>query len=522
MKYLLEKLEEVKIMGTTLFNIHVLDGDEQQIRALLPDEIVGCWSERFISIYARESDYDFGTTDAKSLSEKISQPILHVGIFDSDTVGFTIYQAGKTIVQHVKGMEERFDKMGNIPLFCETLELSDGDKQRFQKIWKKGDAEEQLWLTGLILGVPLDNDYRYPPDQKQLREIEKVDEWIAERPEPVQIKSQTEAILLQELSDFRFETHNGSGEYCSATPLDVGWNTYDYDKLTFWKVCEDGTLMPNFEVTEFLDFRSSGNRILGLDGGTVHFDSAGLLPKGYEMGFAFRILPDGGFLRETVGTQIRCASDGTVLWERSKQDMINYFITINDEIVFTSISGRTTWMERIDGLTGEMIEKRESVVGFNAQKTTLHNRFLWVAHDDRNENTRIGYALTKLDEKLQVVGKLQLPSFVQEVFHSPNGRYIYVFLFKDQVMVVDAETLVVTHTLVDKSFLAPHLFDSTGHFWIQRENSTFEAWDATLNKTLSRHNLKGTINGSHKDAQGNVCVATNAEMDNVFRIYKMK
>ena len=89
-------------MGTTLFNIHVLDGDEQQIRTLLPDAIVGCWSKRFISIYPNELDNDFGTTEAKFLSRKISQPVLHTGIIDSDIVGFTIYQGGKTLVQHVK------------------------------------------------------------------------------------------------------------------------------------------------------------------------------------------------------------------------------------------------------------------------------------------------------------------------------------------------------------------------------------------------------------------------------------
>lgn len=99
----------------------MLDGDEQQISTLLPDAMVGCWSERFISIYARELDDDFGTTDAKFLSRKMSQPILHTGIFDSDKVGFTIYQYGKTVAQHVKGMEGSFNKMGNIPLFCETL-----------------------------------------------------------------------------------------------------------------------------------------------------------------------------------------------------------------------------------------------------------------------------------------------------------------------------------------------------------------------------------------------------------------
>ena len=509
-------------MGTTIFSMHVYGGDEQQIKELLPTALVGTWSERFISVYSREFGTDFGTTDSKNLSRKISQPILHTGIFDSDTVGFTIYQNGKIIAQHVKGMEERFDKMGNIPLFCETLGLSAEDTKRLRQIWKKGDAEEQLWLTGTILGVDLNRDYHYPTEDMYVRDIVAVSQWLDERPEPKKIKSETKAVLLQELSDFRYETMNGSGKYCSATPLDVGWNTYDYDELTFWEVNEDGTLMPNLKVTEFLDFKVSENRMIGMNRGSVHFDSAELLPKGYSMGFTYRILPDGGFLRETIGTMIRCTPDGTILWEKSKQDMVNYFTMINDEMVFTSISDRVTWMERVDGLTGEVIEKQVSAIGFNAQKSLFHKGFLWVAHDDRDENNGIGYALTKLDEKLQVIGKISLPTFVQEIFHSPDGVYIYVLFFKEQVMVVNAETLAVEQTLVDKSFLAPHDFDSAGRFWIQRGNSTIESWDATLNKTISRHKLKGAISGTHKDVQGNICVATNAEKDNLFRVYKFK
>lgn len=514
-------------MGTTIVNIHVYGGDERQIRELLPETLVGNWSENFISVYPSELEIDFGVKMSKALSRKVSQPILHTWLYDSDAVGFAIYQSGRTIAQHFMSPDEIYNRMGNIPLFCETLDLSADDTKRMRRIWKKGNAEEQVWLTGLILGVPLNHDYYYPPEKMCVRDVEAADKWLAERLEPKKITSETKAVLLQELVDFRFEALNGSGQYCSATPLEVGWNTYDYDELIFWKVNKDGTISPGYTVTEFLDFfpTASKERFIGLDDGFVKFDSANLLPIGYQIGNSHyhRFLPDGGFLRESSGL-VRYASDGAEMWKKNRGRMTDYMMTINNEMIFVSTSRNINLLERVDGMTGELIEKREFNIGSipNPQHKINHNGMVWLAHDHRSENGEYGYALTKLDTNLQIVGQLSLPTFVQRIFHSPDGAYIYVFFYQSQVMVVNAETLTIAHTLIDKSFLAPHGFDASGRFWIQRGNSTIEAWDEILSKTLSRHKLKGMISGSHKDDQGNICVATNAEKNHLFRVYKFE
>ena len=55
-------------MGTTLANIHVLDGDEQQLRELFPNADTGRWSERFVSVFSREFAIGTGGRAAKDLS----------------------------------------------------------------------------------------------------------------------------------------------------------------------------------------------------------------------------------------------------------------------------------------------------------------------------------------------------------------------------------------------------------------------------------------------------------------------
>lgn len=521
-------------MGTTLVNFHILDGDEQQARELLPDAITGCWSKRFISIYPKDPENDFGAKAAKNLSKKVLQPVLHTFIFDSDSFCFTIYQSGKTVARHFMGVEECFDQMGNIPLFCEIFGLSKEDAQRMRKIWKKGDAEEQLWLTSLLLGAPLYHDYGRPPDNEYFRDVEAVDKWIAERPEPQKVKDQTKALLIQELTDFRMQYIYGSTLYCSATPLDVGWNTYDYDELKFWKTNADGSISADWSTTEFLDFMASNGRIIGTNvySKLIEFDSAGLLPKGYDMKGICHFLPGGGLLWQVnsgeadilaIETEIVCcAPDGCVLWKKPNKDLRNFFAAMGNEIIFTSISDNTTWVERINGLTGECIEKRPSMIGYNTHKKIFHNGLLWVAHDDRSESNKAGHALTKLDDNLQVLAKLPLPASAQEIFHSPDYAYLYAFFYKNQVMAINAQALAAVNILKDKSFLIPRGFDATGRFWIQRDNIIIEAWDSALTNVISRHKLKGQISGTHKDAYGNICAAAYVEKEKKLRIYRLE
>lgn len=105
---------------------------------------------------------------------------------------------------------------------------------------------------------------------------------------------------------------------------------------------------------------------------------------------------------------------------------------------------------------------------------------------------------------------------------SPDGVYLYVFIFKNSITVVNTETMKIEHVLSEKSFFSPLGFDEAGRFWLQHDNNTAEAWDALLQKPFSRHKLKGTIYGHHTDEQGRMCVVTWNEKENTLRVYRLE
>ncbi len=514
-------------MGTTLANLHILGGDEQQLQALLPKAVVGCWSARFISAYSQEFASDHSQRIAKALSKKLTQPVLLAWIFDSDAVGFVVYQGGKVIAEHSMN-PYGYSKMGNITLFCERLGLPAEDVPRLRTIWKKGNADEQLELTALLLGVPLYNDSEVLPEKQYSRDAKAVDQWIANRPTPPKIKSETKATLVQELTHFRW-----SASYCSAEPYD---DEYVYDKLQFWTPDADGTLRPSWSTEEDLHFVTSKDRILGIDyfGGTVVFDSSTLLPEGYPSKGHPYFLPDGGLLwqdnlrsiYDTTVTFIRCAPDGTELWRKSGKSLeYSFFACESSEIIFTAESDDTLWLERVDGLTGTIIEKLPRPFGLNVWSKAYHNGLWWVAHDGQllrnGEWSNIRYSLTKLDSALRPLAELPLPIYTQELFFSPDDAYLYIFFYQYQVMVVNTQTLDVEHVLNEKSYLAPLGFDSIGRFWLQRDGSTVEAWDASLQSPISRHRLKGEIGAHHQDAQGAMCVTAWSKKERILHVYKL-
>jgi len=519
-------------MGTTLANLHILGGDEQQLHTLLPKATVGSWSARFVSAYFQEFEPRLSEKTARALSKKLAQPVLLAWIFDSDAVGFVVYQGGKSIAEHILDPEGH-DKMGNIALFCESLELPADDVPRLRAVWKKGDAEEQMELTALLLGLPLYHSCDMLPDQQHIRDSEAVDKWIAERPAPPKIKSETKAVLMQEQTRFRWNSTPHITQYCSVEPYD---DEYAYDKHQFWTPNADGTLLPGQSMEGHQFFMTSQDRILGIDtsDGVIAFDSAGLLPKGYQMkGSIWCFLPDGGLLwRENsrdlaVTTYIRCAKDGSELWMKSeKNQRLDFWGSENGEVIFTSDSAGMLWLERVDGLTGATIEKQPKPFGLNAWSKAYHNGYWWVAHDgsffkDGKRENR-GHTLTKLNGAYRISAEIPLPIYTQGLFFSPDHAHVYVFFFKSQIMVLNAETLAVENVLNDKSYLGPRGFDSAGRFWLQRDNSTVEAWDAGLSGPRSRHKLKGEIRGHHINEQGVMCVVAWSKKEKVLRVYRLE
>ena len=522
-------------MGTTLANLHVLGGDETQLRALLPEAAVGCWSDRFVSAYSKEF-IRFSGKDGRSLSRKMTQPILLAWISDSDAVGFSLYQGGKTIAEHMVNLDRRIEKMGNTALFCQTLGLPAEDASRLRTLWRKGDAEEQMTMTAMLLGLPLYNDCIRLPDKLASRDSETVDQWIAERPALPKVKSETKAVLLQEIPRFRMCHLILSGAlYGSIEPYG---DEYSYDRVHLWIPNETGTLSPGGSMEGPVDhvaFIRFHDRIIGFDHtSAIVFDSAGLLPMGYPTGGSPVFTSDSGLLwLDSVGARLDrdvtftyWAPDGAVLWRSSHRvGTRQFFAQASAEIIFTSVIEGAPWLECVDKLTGETVKRIARPFGSGAHEAAYHNGFHWVTDTWVNQNDEkkpyMEHALIKYDNGYRPIVELRLPTHMQGLFFAPDHVYGYLFFFKNQVMVINTETFSIENVLNDKSFLSPLGFDSAGRFWLQRDQGTAEAWDASLSRTLSRHRLKGELRGRHQDARGGMCLVTMDDKEKVLRVYQL-
>ncbi|MCL2046916.1 MAG: hypothetical protein FWG88_11095 [Oscillospiraceae bacterium] len=524
-------------MGTTLANIHIFDGDEQIIRNLLPNAIIGKWSTRFISVYTEDFIPNIDDKTIKSLSMELSQPILLAWIFDSDAVGFAIYQNGKKAADHIMN-PSGFSKIGNTATFCKSFDLSSNDRTKLRAIWEKGDAEEQFELTALMFGLPFYNNHENSPTEMHTRDIEAIDNWIAERHQPQKVRNETKMILIQELTNFRWKhgANNGSLPYCGVEPYD---DEYAIDEYQFWASNADGTLYTEWTSKEILNFDTMQGRTLSSihKSGVVIYDSVGLLVNGDERKGQAIFLHDGGILwidiptngdNDTV-TFICCAYNGSELWRKTgTHSLLKYFAHGDGEILFIHESQNTPMVERVNASTGETIDIIPKPFGLNVSNWAYINGFWWVSHDGiiirdgkRVASQASQYLLTQYNNEMIQTNEVSLPIFTQELYFSPDNSYIYVFFYKKQVIVYNAKTLAIESTLDDKSQLILHCFDSSGRFWLQRDNSTVEAWDELLSKTLSRHRVKGVIYGRHIDEYGAICFVTWSEREKVLRVYKL-
>lgn len=358
-------------MGTFLGNLQVLGAEMDQIAALLPKAVVGCWSDRFVTVL--EESYGFGSVEqpAKRLSKQLPQAVvLAVGLIDSDAVELSVWQAGKRLTAQVDEYEDMGGKKGDPKKFCAALGLPEEDVPRLKGVWTRGNAEEELELTAALLAAPLHCRVDWPPEERAVRDAAKVDEWLAQRPDPPKVKNQTKAELIQELAGV--DTGGRSYDGRSAVPLILlhhvdgeGW--YDRAEDECCCVGPDGTLEPadpkldpRPEVDGLPSFREGdcfsgswelswleiGNgRTLNLArqwdnySGEVQVveDSAGrlTLPFRFELDGEQRVfdriwgMEDGGILiwyrqlnlsdchgPRTPFDLVRCAPDGTVLWRR--------------------------------------------------------------------------------------------------------------------------------------------------------------------------------------------------------------
>lgn len=517
-------------------NLHILGGDLDQIKSLLQNATTGVWSSDCVSAFSPEFMPGILDKQARALSKKITQPVLSAWIFDSDAVGLSIFQAGKCVASHVLDPEGH-GKMGNISLFCQTWQIPKEDEARLRAIWKKGNAEDQLYLTSLLMGLPLYHDSQILPEKVYQRDVDTVDQWISERPTLPRIKNKAKVELIQELPEFRFQ-----GVWPVACPFYVSIDPYDkpytYDSYHLWKSQPDGTIREiwSAEYESFLNFFASSTRMICVNSMTkaVQYDSDGLLPVGQPLANHVQLLDDGRILAHELSDHdtytLSCHKpDGGILWSRKDLSRAEHGLAWNDrEIILKKHSKEALKIIRISLATGETIEELDSPIGLNAHQIVWHNNAWWITHDghilkDGVWNTKGKHKLTKLDKNFRIIAEADLPSFTQEIFF--DGLYLcYVYIFQDRILAFDRDYLTLEYSLQDKSFLAPLGFDDKfleRRFWMQRNGSTVEAWDNILTKAVSRHRLKGEIIGHHLDSEENVCVATWDEKKSVFRVYRL-
>ncbi|MGM9520860.1 MAG: YncE family protein [Oscillospiraceae bacterium] len=523
-------------MGTTLANLHILNGNLEQIKTWIPDAAIGQWSHHCVSVFSAGFLPELTDKKARTLSKQIPQPVLSAWLFDSDAVGISVFQHGKTVAAHIFN-PDGYSKMGNIPLFCAVWNLPEEDIPRLRTVWRKGSAEEQLDLTAALLGLPLYHDAMELPDKQYERDTASVDRWIKERPAPPKIKNQAKAELIQELSKFRCY---GMGSfrcpfYVSVDPFD---DEYAYDRYHLWKAAPDGTVGEIWSDTKHPRFFVSDDRIICVDfrRRTAAYDSSGLLPCGHPLSDDLLMLEDGKTLQSEYSDDrqyslLCCAPNGAELWRKSAlttpQERV--FAWNGREMILARNTKERSLLARIDLADGHEIEVLDRPVGLNAYQKQWHNGAWWITHDgQRLEHGcwtgRGNYQLTKLDEHLRKISEAALPSYTQDIFFSPDGKIVYVFLYQNQVMVIDAERLTVEHILKDKAYLTHLGFDDKHPepwFWLQRDGSTVEAWDSLLTKPLSRHRLKGEIVGCHRGQNRALCVSTWDKRKNIFRVYRL-
>lgn len=141
-------------MGMTLANLHILGGDRIRSGASCRRPPWGFGPPTAFRVFAPDLQPPTVDRQARALSRKIPQCVLSVWLFDEDAAGISIFHNGKREAAHVLD-PNGYSKLGNIPLFCRLWGLPEEDVSRLRAVWKKGGAEEQLYLTGCLLGLPL-------------------------------------------------------------------------------------------------------------------------------------------------------------------------------------------------------------------------------------------------------------------------------------------------------------------------------------------------------------------------------
>ncbi len=511
-------------MGTKLGNLQIRGAGVEEVSALLPKALVGQWAEGFVSVY--HEDFQWGTVEreGKKLSRRLpAATVLSAALFDDDVVSFELFQAGKRLTAHLLNPYENENRPGNIKLFCEALGLPAQDEKRLRALWKKGDACEQLELTGALLGVPLWADTECPPEKKVVRDTAAVDAWIAEHPDPPRLKSVTRVEIIQELpqmvvSGFAMETDS---KYHILTPTDgEGQSLSPANQL--WRLEPDRGLVcigPQGGFDSGETYRIQGERIvafgqiwtdMGSAGSCISYDSQDILPWQEPLeceGRAviaydpkvLRLLPDGGFWGGFVFASdygppayvaARFGPEGWPRWSRALSQHA-HVMTVTEERIYISDTAPEN-CQRLSWFDLEGRQSPQTEMEWDARFLLWREGPYLVRTDYRAKKT----TLFHLDAELNLLGRVELPGWSNwDVAFSPKGDTLFLSSYTQGLWLLEPWTLSIRQERQSRDKQWGAWADGMGRYWVCLGSGTLMGYDEAL-RPVSRHRLKGAVCGA--------------------------
>lgn len=538
-------------MGTKLGNLQIKGASVEEVSALLPGALVGQWAEGFVSAY--HENFQWGTVEreGKKLSRKLpAATVLAAALFDDDVVSFELFQAGKRLTVHLLNPYEDQNVSGKPRVFCEALSLPAEDEKRLKVLWKKGDACEQLELTGALLELPLWADAECPPEEKTVRDAAKVDAWIAEHPDPPRIKNITRAELLQEEGGLGWGHSRGSKDwggsgriYFTKVAEDGGWYLTDgwiyrytpagpleREERAYWYCEEDYPLVGENVCYGIAPDRVLGGRELYQEmwgscytgwGIRLLWDSAGHLglPLDIEGGIR-RIwsLPGGGI--GIITEEYPEAGEGEY-WLRQ-------YAPEGQAVREKKLPGSLAdiWLE--DGFFVRSEEKELILLDWNGEELLCWKKdpglYCCATEGDLLFLKREGDKsfLLRLDwTGKELARSPELPRSFLGDYHaceSNDGEHLFLSIYKEGLYLLDRKSLAVVWSQPRKDYVNWELRDGAGRYWVLSGDSTLEAYDRDWN-LVSRHRLKGLIFDTRLDQEGRLLAYTHQYNKSILRVY---
>lgn len=544
-------------------NLQVLDAKRSEVAALWPEATVERWSDDYITVLDDSLDMASVSEAGKKLSVRLSRTVLSVALEDDKVLELIVWQKGKRQAVRAFRSDSGGRGKGDPRVFGQAWGLSEEDVKRLETVWDRGNAREQLELTGLLIGAPLNCSIQRKPLARVSRDVYWVDEWMRYLADRTKGRNQTKTSILQELSGLVLaEETDGNGweGFLHLRPAEDD-KDYDWTESVFCHPGPDGRLerLPKLDPRPEV-IRSphaaccyipvGEGRILSLgrdetsEYSVVVEDSAGLLTcplpltsggQGLGCQSAWG-MTDGGILAwldepEGDGSQgrlVRYARDGALLWSRKPerpcrmQMFSDNLVWFSDEECFFSIGIEGKEDVRI-ALNPEPHIDRERGCGvkYNMLKQSLPGE-VWILENTFSRDlTRKGCTILSYD----LEGK---PFYDAELSVGVNGTFCEVLVTEKQILLYQYDQGVWLLSPLDLSILAGSedhrdyleaAVDGAGRIWLFVADE-LEAYDRNLT-ILSRHHLRGSLLHQYLDQKGRLCVITYEVEKHIIRVYRL-